>query len=99
MEDLKVGSRIDSDHLPVTFKIKRDVQNREKQGDKTPEVAVEKLKWDNRSDVEYKEAMRNLEEEVTQEESIENRWKLIKKSIWETGRRLNENRKKLYENV
>ncbi|XP_039311154.1 uncharacterized protein LOC120359015 [Solenopsis invicta] len=82
VNDLVIVGRPDSDHMPLVLEMKNNI-GRKKKKDMKKEEEGEIYRWREEDIVEYKERTeeKEEEEEVITEESIEDKWKVLKELV------------------
>jgi len=89
IESLKIGDRVESNHMPLEVKIYgMDEEEKEARGE---EKGIEKREW---NEVTKEEYLKNCEEWSSKEEDIEELWKEIKEKIEEAIPKIRKRRHK-----
>lgn len=91
VDKLIVESRTESDHLPVTFRIRngRGRVRLERERDRNI-IRIPILKWDETKKQEYREEINGIESSWGENEQVgwEKGWEELTKNIWGTGEKL-----------
>lgn len=89
IEELKIGIRIESDHLPVEINLEgeEDIE-KDKRGKKEKSVELKPL-WAKEREEEYRRRMEEKKIDEEEEDGVQKSWERLIKNIWEVGREMN----------